>query len=80
MKVVATLLMLVGLCSCTQVPAGTPNIETNQNVVFTGKNGAMFTTEFTYKNHSYIWFHYKSGGWDGNDGIVHSPDCHCNKK
>ena len=29
------------------------------------KNGAMFTTEFTYKNHSYIWFHYKSGGWDG---------------
>lgn len=25
----------------------------------------MFTTEFTYKNHSYIWFHYKSGGWDG---------------
>lgn len=29
--------MLVGLCSCTQVPAGTPNIETNQNVVFTGK-------------------------------------------
>lgn len=21
-----------------------------------------------------------NGGWDGNDGIVHNPDCKCNKK
>ena len=36
--------------------------------------------EFTYKGHSYIWFHNNNGGWDGNDGIVHNPDCKCNKK
>lgn len=30
------------------------------------------------KGHSYIWFHSK-GGWDGHDGIVHNPDCHCYK-
>lgn len=32
--------------------------------------------EFTYRGHSYIWFHHP-GGWDG---IVHNPDCKCNKK
>lgn len=68
MKVVAMLLMLVGLCSCTQVPAGTPSITSNPEAF-----------EFEYKGHSYIWFH-RRGGWDGNDGIVHNPDCRCNKK
>lgn len=38
-----------------------------------------FTAEFTYRGHSYIWFHHP-GGWDGNDGIVHNPDCKCSKK
>lgn len=36
-----------------------------------------FAAEFTYKGHSYIWFHNNNGGWDG---IVHNPDCKCNKK
>lgn len=80
MRVVIILLMLIGLCSCTQVPAGTPSVEINQNVVFKDNNGEMYATEFTYKNHSYIWFHHRNGGWDGNDGIVHNPNCHCNKK
>lgn len=79
MRVVIMLLMLIGLCSCTRVPAGTPSVEINQNVVFKDGSGRMYATEFTYKNHSYIWFHH-SGGWDGNDGIVHNPNCHCNKK
>lgn len=79
MRVVIMLLMLIGLCSCTRVPAGTPSVEINQNVVFKDGSGRMYATEFTYKNHSYIWFHH-SGGWDGNDGIVHNPDCKCSKK
>lgn len=33
-------------------------------------------TEFTYKGHSYIWFSKSSG----QSGIVHNPDCRCNKK
>ena len=40
---------------------------------------AFAAAEFTYRGHSYIWFHHP-GGWDGNDGIVHNPDCECNKK
>lgn len=73
MKVVAMLLMLVGLCSCTQVPAGTPSITSNPEAICT-IGGKAF--EFEYKGHSYIWFH-RRGGWDG---IVHNPDCRCNKK
>lgn len=40
---------------------------------------ALVAAEFTYRGHSYIWFHHP-GGWDGNDGIVHNPDCKCSKK
>lgn len=40
---------------------------------------AFTAAEFTYRGHSYIWFHHP-GGWDGNDGIVHNPDCKCSKK
>ena len=40
---------------------------------------SVTAAEFTYRGHSYIWFHHP-GGWDGNDGIVHNPDCECNKK
>lgn len=39
----------------------------------------LAAAEFTYRGHSYIWFHHP-GGWDGNDGIVHNPDCKCSKK
>lgn len=34
---------------------------------------SVTAAEFTYKGHSYIWFH-------NNNGIVHNPDCKCNKK
>lgn len=37
---------------------------------------SVTAAEFTYRGHSYIWFHHP-GGWDG---IVHNPDCKCNKK
>lgn len=79
MKVVAMLLMLVGLCSCTQVPAGTPSITSNPEAICTIGGEVVKAFEFEYKGHSYTWFH-RRGGWDGNDGIVHNPDCRCNKK
>lgn len=51
MKVVAMLLMLVGLCSCV-----------NRGPVATTETGIpMRVTEFTYKGHSYIWFSKSSG-------------------
>lgn len=60
------LLMLVGLCSCV-----------NRRPVATTETGIpMRVTEFTYKGHSYIWFSKSSG----RSGIVHNPDCRCNKK
>lgn len=37
---------------------------------------SVTAAEFTYRGHSYIWFHHP-GGWDG---IVHNPDCKCSKK
>lgn len=68
MKVVAMLLMLVGLCSCVnRGPVAT--ITTEIGI-------PMRVTEFTYKGHSYIWFSKSSG----RSGIVHNPDCRCNKK
>lgn len=30
---------------------------------------SVTAAEFTYRGHSYIWFHHP-GGWDGNDGII----------
>lgn len=66
MKVVAMLLMLVGLCSCVnRGPVATITTETGI---------PMRVTEFTYKGHSYIWFSKSSG----QSGIVHNPDCRCN--
>lgn len=60
MKVVAMLLMLVGLCSCV-----------NRGPVATTETGIpMRVTEFTYKGHSYIWFSKSSG----QSGMVHNPD------
>lgn len=46
----------------------------NRGPVATTETGIpMRVTEFTYKGHSYIWFSKSSG-------IVHNPDCRCNKK
>lgn len=79
MKILLFILMIVGITSCVEVPEDTPTNSNKVEYVFT-KNGMnpMQALEFSYKGHSYIWFH-KSGGWDGNDGIVHNPDCPCNK-
>ena len=62
MKYLITLLLLI-ITSCT----------VNKDFA-----NDVTAAEFTYKGHSYIWFHGK-GGWDGHDGIVHNPDCHCYK-
>lgn len=72
MRVVVLALMSVGLMSCTQVESGSVSKVNGINT--------MSAHEFTYKGHSYIWFHNSNGGWDGNDGIVHNPDCPCKRK
>lgn len=52
MKVVAMLLMLVGLCSCVnRGPVATITTETGI---------PMRVTEFTYKGHSYICYVYEN--------------------
>lgn len=80
MKVIVALLMSVVLYSCTQVSAGSQSAaDTRWTVVGEIDYNKMFATEFSYKGHSYILFHV-SGGWDGANGIVHNPDCRCNKK
>ena len=34
---------------------------------------------FKYKNHKYIHFAADNGSYEATGGIVHDPDCHCNK-
>lgn len=77
MKYLITLLLLI-VTSCTVNKVET--VPTTSKGKFAIKDFAYDVTvaEFTYKGHSYIWFHSK-GGWDGHDGIVHNPDCHCYK-
>lgn len=65
MRSILILFVLV-LTSCTRV-------EPKMTVIYNKENFA----KFTYKGHSYIWFHNNNGGWDS---IVHNPDCKCNKK
>lgn len=76
MKYLITLLLLI-ITSCTVNKVET--VPTTKGK-FAIEDFAYDVTaaEFTYKGHSYIWFHSK-GGWDGHDGIVHNPDCHCYK-
>lgn len=78
MKYLITLLLLI-ITSCTVNEVET--VPTTSRGKFAIEDFAYDVTaaEFTYKGHSYIWFHSR-GGWDGHDGVVHNPDCKCNKK
>jgi hypothetical protein len=37
------------------------------------------TSEFAFKEHSYIYFHTGSGNFESG-GVVHNPDCRCFKQ
>lgn len=74
------MLSVLGFASCTRVEPKMALISSRERLVIGDFARNVTAAEFTYKGHSYIWFHNNNGGWDGNDGIVHNPDCKCNKK
>ena len=78
MRSILILFALV-LTSCTRVEPKMTVISNKEKFAIEDFAESVTAAEFTYKGHSYIWFH-RPGGWDGNDGIVHNPDCKCNKK
>ena len=78
MKYLLMLLML-GFASCTRVEPKMAVTSNKERFIIENFAKSVTAAEFTYKGHSYIWFHHP-GGWDGNDGIVHNPDCKCSKK
>lgn len=79
MRTIIALLMLVGLTSCV-AKSDAPVREETGTTVYRSKSGSSLKAlEFTYKGHSYIWFH-RDGGWDGANGMVHNPDCPCHNK
>ena len=75
MRYILMLFVLV-LTSCTRVEPKMTVISNKEKFVIENFAKSVTAAEFTYKGHSYIWFHHP-GGWDG---IVHNPDCECNKK
>lgn len=76
MKYVLMLFVLV-LTSCTRVEPKMTVATSEESFIIDNFAKNVTAAEFTYKGHSYIWFHNNNGGWDG---IVHNPDCKCNKK
>lgn len=73
------ILLVLGFASCTRVEPRMTAPSNKEKFAIRDFAESITAAEFTYKGHSYIWFHHP-GGWDGNDGIVHNPDCKCNKK
>lgn len=76
MKYLLMLLML-GFASCTRVEPKMAVTSNKERFIIENFAKSVTAAEFTYKGHSYIWFHNNNGGWDG---IVHNPDCKCNRK
>ena len=76
MRSILILFVLV-LTSCTRVEPKMTVISNKEKFVIENFAKSVTAAEFTYKGHSYIWFHNNNGGWDD---IVHNPDCKCNKK
>lgn len=79
MRSILILFVLV-LTSCTRVEPKMTVTSNKEKFVIENFAKSVTAVEFTYKGHSYIWFHNNNGEWDGNDGLVHNPDCKCNKK
>lgn len=75
MKYILMLFVLV-LTSCTRVEPKMTVATSKESFIIDNFAKSVTAAEFTYRGHSYIWFHHP-GGWDG---IVHNPDCKCSKK
>ena len=73
------ILLVLGFASCTGAEPRMTAPSNKEKFAIEDFAKSVTAAEFTYRGHSYISFHHP-GGWDGNDGIVHNPDCECNKK
>ena len=74
------ILLVLGFASCTGAEPRMTAPSNKEKFAIEDFAESVTAAEFTYRGHSYIWFHHPGGGWDGNDGIVHNPDCKCSKK
>lgn len=70
------ILLVLGFSSCTGAEPRMTAPSNKEKFAIEDFAKSVTAAEFTYRGHSYIWFHHP-GGWDG---IVHNPDCECNKK
>lgn len=70
------ILLVLGFASCTGAEPRMIAPSNKEKFAIEDFAKSVTAAEFTYRGHSYIWFHHP-GGWDG---IVHNPDCECNKK
>ena len=70
MRSILILFVLV-LTSCTRVEPKMTVISNKEKFVIENFAKSVTAAEFTYKGHSYIWFHNNNGN---------NPDCKCNKK
>ena len=78
MKKICYIIALFGLMSCQNNNA--PKLNLEREHIFKDQYGtSLYSKEFTYKGHNYIWFN-SSTGYDGASGFVHNPDCQCHKK
>lgn len=64
MRSILILFVLV-LTSCTRVEPKMTVISNKEKFVIGNFAKSVTAAEFTYKGHSYIWFHNNNGGWDG---------------
>lgn len=78
MKKICCGILLLGLMACESPNA--PKVRMAYEAIHTDQNGyTLYSQEFSYKGHDYIWFH-REGGHDGANGFVHNPECPCYKK
>lgn len=63
------LLILLVFASCTGAEPRMTAPSNKEKFAIEDFAKSVTAAEFTYRGHSYIWFHHP-GGWDGNDGII----------
>lgn len=75
MRSILILFVLV-LTSCTRVEPKMTVISNKEKFVIENFAKSVTAAEFTYKGHSYIWFHNNNGGWGEINPITNESPLH----
>ena len=81
-KILVVILLVLGLlasCNCESPKREMP-VEPVKELTETNYMPLEHANKFTYEGHSYIVFYSHVNMYKGFAGVVHDPDCECQKR